>query len=237
MDRSGPVLIVPRLAVGGLAVDLVETVVPGEDVGREIVLPTADLGGVERQLQAVRELLQPPFAASEVVVVNPPLLDQPPGHRDWNDHQSSTDQKSEAQNPLVMRQYAPPALWNGCYLPRSPGQPDLGGHRVVLHDMLRAVETRAVPAERVLAGQRDLDLQIGVKQAGVGVESIDIDHCRDQSPERLLRPVGIQEHREAADDTLAALLQLDRACQHQLSGVARRECRFALSTLLAVVEA
>ena len=85
MDRPRPVVIAARLAVGRLAVDFVDAVVPHQLVGGEVVLPDADARGFQRQLQA-------PGQAPQLGVVLLPFAEQPPGHQDRQHHQRAGEQ-------------------------------------------------------------------------------------------------------------------------------------------------
>ena len=217
MQHALPMRIVARAAVGGIAAQFVHAVVPDQFVGLDVHLPDADLRGVERQLEPARQALQLDFAALQLADVLQPLADQTAGH-DGRDHdQAAGEQDEQPELPDVGGGDVPAALGNRGDLPRARGQHDIGDDRIVLRRIGAAEEPGALDALGVAAGDGDLDRQVLVEKAAVAIEAFDIDDRRDDAPECPATVAIADEHREPADETAAALDQIDRPGEDQLA--------------------
>ena len=231
MQPVGPVRIGPLLP-GWPAVEFVHPVVPDQNVGVEVELPHADPGSFQRQAEPPRQAPQFCLAAAQRLDVALPLLDDEEGDED----QPPEEEDDGTEQPGAGRQGGPAIPWNGGDLPRARRQGDVDGHRIVLEHVLRPEEPLAQDAQRVLAGDGDLDGKLAVQQPAAGIEPLGVDDGRNQAPEAARHAV-FDINREAADEAAAALHQIDRAGEHQLAAFHHPERRVALRRVGPVIEA
>ena len=103
-------------------------------------------------------------------------------------------------------------------------------------DVLAAEEAGSSFAGAVLAGERDVDCQVVVQQAARLVKPLHVDDRRHDAPETLAVACAFDKDRKAANETLAALLEIDRPGEHQRPLVARPQRGGTLGRVFSIVE-
>ena len=163
MKGPAPALVVARAIVARQTVELVHPVVPDEPSRRDVVLPDADLGGVERKAEPSRQAVELALPAPQLEDVPAPLLDEPAGHHHRHHDEAACEHHRQPQQPDERRRFVPPVLRYRSNTPASRRELDIGDHRVVGEDTGTPVEDLAIAPGRIAPGDGDLDRKSGIK--------------------------------------------------------------------------
>src|SRR5690242_13467077 len=101
--------VVAGLAVLGMAVEIVHAIVPDQRVGIDVVLPDADLGGVEREPEAARQHIELLFALTQLADVFGSLVDEPASDEERDEDERTGDRNEDAEGQRAGQRRLPAA--------------------------------------------------------------------------------------------------------------------------------
>jgi hypothetical protein len=171
MDRLAPIVIGRNGVVFRHGVDVAHARVPDQPVGGDVVFPDADLGGFERDLQAVRKRLHLVVTLLDDADVALAFFHQPasPDHR--QDDDEFAKQQCQPEAPDIGKRHFPAVLRHGGDQPVLVADAQQHLHRILALGGDVAEEGRFVRAGMIKRAQRNLHRLGETEKAAVSVKS------------------------------------------------------------------
>ena len=228
-------LVIARLAVLGMAVEIVHAIVPDQGVGVDVVFPDAHFRGVERETETARQDVELMLPVAERADVLLPLAEEEAGKEQRHQHKRRGQSDDQPKDQWIRSRCSPAACWTRRDLPGAARQHDFGDDRLIGEHIGTAEEYGTIGARAVRAAQGNVEGLCWISQAAIGVEAFGVDHGGDDAPE-FAPAAAVGKHRKAPDEGAAALHEIDRPCQNQSPGIAGQVGRRALRRVPSVVE-